>query len=133
MLLIIFMFSIFHRCVHGFVCYHPGNCVVPDGPFKIITTSNVEECIGECSIRRKCDWTTFNPKNFHCSFYESENCEYFDSENCPMCLTSERQCIMSKFHITFSTLKWMWKYYKQCLIFIKINRYNIWKWEPKKR
>ena len=107
MLLIIIIFSIFYQSVHGFVCYHAGSCVVPNGPYKIITTSNVEECIGECSIRRKCDWNTFNPENFHCSMFESENCEAFDSENCPMCLTSERQCIMSKFHITFSTLKWM--------------------------
>ena len=86
-------FALFAKTVSSLLCFIPGECV--SNPYSLIEKNTMEECIHDCSKSNICIWTTFNPKNNYCSFFD-KICTEIDDSSCPICLTSEKNCTVSK-------------------------------------
>ena len=79
---------------YSFECYVPGKC--NGNPYQIENILNEELCIGTCSIKTECKWSTFNPDLHQCSLFMVEECKEIVEEECKRCTTSEKECIFGK-------------------------------------
>ena len=95
MLIFVFFISLialFTQSIYSLKCFIPGECM--SEPYSKYENCTVEECVRDCSISNICIWSTFDPNNGYCSFF-NKICDNIDDTLCPMCLTSEKNCTVS--------------------------------------
>ena len=70
-------------------CYEEGSCNQRYA-YAAQKLESLNDCIERCNSRRLCKWSTWNPTNKICQFYEY--CPKVDPEDCPKCSSSEKSC-----------------------------------------
>ena len=87
-ILIILSFAIL-QVILGQQCYEEGSC---DQRYAYAAQrlESMNDCLERCNSRRLCQWSTWNPTNKICQFYEY--CSKVDPEDCPKCSSSEKSC-----------------------------------------
>ena len=86
--LILLSFAIL-QVILGQQCYEEGSC---DQRYAYAAQrlESMNDCLERCKSRRLCQWSTWNPTNKICQFYEY--CSKVDPEDCPKCSSSEKSC-----------------------------------------
>ena len=92
LLLFIPFFVLLVQSAYSLKCFIPGKCMSES--YYIEKNSTMEECVRDCSKSNICIWSTFDPNNGYCSFF-NKICDNIDDTLCPMCLTSEKNCTVS--------------------------------------
>ena len=79
-------------------CFVPGKC--SGTAYTLEKIINVEKCIWKCWKSPICQWSSYDPTNNFCYYYQYDSdCDEINDSNCTQCLTNVKDCQEeSEFH-----------------------------------